>query len=67
MTEKEIITRLEILARNWPKTSWIFVASGEFYVMSTDPEGKRVYIEKGGVDPRYIVKCINIPCDGGDW
>ena len=68
MTEKEAIKKLKDLARDWPKTLWLFAASGDLCVMSTDSDGNRVYTEQGGgVDPRYIIEYIDIPCDGGDW
>ncbi len=68
--EKSAISRLKSLAKVWPKSLWLFSASGTLCVMKTDEKGHRVHHEHPqncGVDQEYIVDTINIPNDGGDW
>lgn len=67
--EQNAIKSLKKLAKKWPKTLWLFSASGTLCVMRTGDFGKQVFHGKGGsVDPEYIVTTIsNINNDGGDW
>ncbi len=67
--EKKAIAALKRIAKKWPKSLWLFSASGELKVMRTDKNGDRVHFPHPhcGVDPAYIVDHINIPSDGGDW
>lgn len=61
------IEQLDELAENWPAEAWVFAAPGGLYVMRRGEDYARVMTASGGVDPEYIVACIAIPSDGGDW
>jgi hypothetical protein len=65
--ELAAIRALKRLAKKWPKSLWLFSASGSLCVMKVGPDGERMY--KGeGVDHDYIVDHIhNLPNDGGDF
>lgn len=71
--EEKAIASLKALARKWPKSLWLFSASGTLSIMKCGPGGKRMYCEArggatgGGVDPAYHVDSADIPNDGGDW
>lgn len=75
--EQRAIRALKRLAKAWPKTLWLFSASGSLYVMKKGPSGERVVRKdtyKGRttgcgelVDERAAVATIDIPNDGGDW
>ncbi len=65
--ERKAIRTLENLAESWPKTLWLYSASGTLNVMRVNEDGQRAYTPGGGVDPDYIVADIEIPNDGGDW
>jgi len=66
--EQAAIAALERLAKNWPKTFWLFSASGTLCVMRCGKNGEQVTTsEYGGMDQEYIVTTISIPNDGGDW
>jgi hypothetical protein len=67
MTEDQAIKALKRLAKRWPKSLWLFSASGSLCVMRTTKHGDPAATPRGGVDPDYIVDTINIPNDGGDW
>ena len=69
LTEKEkaAIRALDSLAKKWPKTLWLFSASGSLKVMRCGPNGEQMVGEFGGMDDDYVVATINIPNDGGDW
>jgi hypothetical protein len=65
--EKRAIKALKRVARQWPKTLWLFSA-GDLEVMRLGPNGERMMTSQGGVDQAYIVATIDgIPNDGGDW
>lgn len=64
--EKRVISALKRIEKIWPKTLWIFAASGEFVVMRSDEGGGHKF-KNDGVDHDFVVDQINIPCDGGDW
>jgi len=67
--EKSAISALKRLAKKWPKSLWLFSASGTLCVMKAGPNGEQVHTSKnGGIDPDYIVETIKgIQNDGGDW
>lgn len=70
--EKRAIAALQRLAGKWPKSLWLYSASGSLNVMRRDSAGKRAVLDHGldqhgGVDPAYSVAVIDIPNDGGDW
>ena len=60
-------SQLNALTRTWPFGYWIFAADGKLHLMKSGPDGNRVYLPSGGVDPDYIVASYSIPSDGGDW
>ena len=65
--EKRAINTLKRLAKRWPKSLWLFSASGTLEVMRCNENGERVFNSRGCVDEKYIVTDIGIPNDGGDW
>lgn len=67
-SEREALRKLKELARTWPKTLWLFSASGSLTVMRK-VDGKRVLDKSGiGFDSNYAVATITgIDNDGGDW
>ena len=68
--EQKAINNLKRLALKWPKTLWLFSASGTLHVMKTGKNGEHVVIPglyNGGMNPDYSIANINIPNDGGDW
>jgi hypothetical protein len=68
INEKRAIESLKALARRWPKSLWLFSASGTLCVMKKNTMGKRVYLDSDGTDPDYKVDTIQgIDNDGGDW
>lgn len=70
--EEELAIRaLKRLAKRWPKSLWLFSASGSLNVMRVGADGKRRYLPDSHahdrVNPRASVCVIDIPNDGGDW
>jgi hypothetical protein len=69
--EKHAIAALKRLAKRWPKSLWLYSASGTLNVMRCEPDGVQHFRPCGrseGVDPDYIVATVDgIPNDGGDW
>ena len=66
--EKRAIADLQDVARRWPRTLWLFSASGSLNVMRKGPDGEHVTVAGGGMDQRYSVGHITgIDNDGGDW
>lgn len=68
--ERRAIATLQRLARRWPKTLWLFSASGSLNVMRLRQDGERASggeNAKDAYDPDYCLATINIPNDGGDW
>lgn len=66
--EQRAINSLKRLAKNWPKSLWLFSGSGSLHVMRVGEEGEQVMNDQQGVDPDYVVATIDgIPNDGGDW
>lgn len=66
--EQRVIEDLKRIAKRWPRTLWLYSASGSLHVMRTGEDGEPVKKLAGdGVDPNYSVATIDIPNDGGDW
>ena len=66
--EQTAIRRLKAVAKIWPKSLWLFSASGTLCVMQKDENGNIGITDNGAMDSDYIVDYIrNIPNDGGDW
>ena len=65
--ERKAINALKRLAKKWPKSLWLFSASGSLCVMRTDENGEHAHIAGGGADAHYVLETIDIPNDGGDW
>ena len=71
--ESKAIASLKRVAKKWPKSLWLFSASGSLTVMKKNKDGKRVYTEThggavgGGVDQSYAMDTIAIENDGGDY
>lgn len=70
--ESKAVSALKRVAAKWPRSLWLFSASGTLHVMKCNKDGDRVMmpnhgIAGGGVDPDYSVDTIDIPNDGGDW
>jgi hypothetical protein len=66
--EKKAIRALNRVAKIWPKSLWLFSASGSLNVMRCDADGDHAYDDATcGVDQDYSIENIDIPNDGGDW
>jgi len=65
--EERAISALKRVAATWPKSLWLFSASGTLCVMRSGPNSEHIANSNGGIDPDYIVGFVNIPNDGGDW
>lgn len=65
--ERRAIRSLQRLAKTWPKSLWLFSASGGLCVMRADEDGRPVMLPNDGVDPDYVLSTVDIPNDGGDW
>lgn len=65
--EKAAIAALKRLAARWPKSLWLFSASGTLHVMRCGPNGERMTNDLSGMDADYCLGSIDIPNDGGDW
>ena len=73
--EEKAIRILIKLEKEWPKSLWLFSASGSLCVLRNDENGERAvrpYVvngsdQGGGVNSDYIVTTVNIENDGGDW
>lgn len=65
--EKRAIAALKRLAKRWPKTLWLFSASGTLSVMKLRRDGDKYRLPGGGMDPQAAIADIDIPNDGGDW
>lgn len=66
--EKKAISDLKALAKRWPKTLWLFSASGTLCVMRVDDKGEHAHNKYGGIDHDFLVDTIHgIENDGGDW
>jgi len=59
--EQRAIATLKRLSKRW-------LSNGHtLYVMRTGSRSECVVTSEGGFDPNYIVGCIDIPSDGGDF
>jgi len=66
--EKRAISSLKALAKRWPKSLWLFSASGLLKVIRCGENGEQVMMAGEGADPDYVVTTVHgIPNDGGDW
>lgn len=66
--EKRAISRLKSLAKVWPKSLWLFSASGTLLIMRYGENGIEVMTDSGVFDHEYALsECIDIPNDGGDF
>lgn len=68
--ERRAIATLRRLANRWPKTLWLFSASGQLNVMRLRQDGQKAMggdAPRDAVDPDYSLATIDIPNDGGDW
>lgn len=65
--EKKAIRALQKLADIWPKSLWLFSASGKLCVMQYDKDGERPESRNGGNDIDYLITDVDIDNDGGDW
>lgn len=67
--EQAAIDALKRVAKIWPKSLWLYSASGTLCVMKKK-SGKRAMVgfrKSPGFDQDYIVDEVNIENDGGDW
>lgn len=67
--ERRAIASLKRLAKRWPKSLWLFSASGSLNVMRCGADGARVHHRHPdcGVDQSYSLTTVDLPNDGGDW
>ena len=65
--EKKAIAALRRLEKAWPKSLWLYSASGSLCVMKKNADGEHAETSSGGVDQNYIAAKIKIENDGGDW
>jgi hypothetical protein len=64
--EQRAIRALKTVARTWPRSIWLYSASGRLCVMRALPDGSPA-LKGESVDPDYLLDTIDIPNDGGDW
>lgn len=68
MTEEQAVSALKRLAKRWPKSLWLWSASGSLHVMKCGEDRNRIETPTGGYSSRAIIESIEgIPNDGGDW
>lgn len=65
--ERRAIASLRRLEKQWPKSLWLFSASGSLLIMKKGDDGKQKYTPYGAPDPACIVGTVNIENDGGDF
>lgn len=67
--EQEAVTALNRVAKDWPKSLWLFSANGTLCVVKKKSDGKRAMMtgNSPGFDQDYVVAHVNIENDGGDW
>lgn len=69
-THNQAVAALKRLAKRWPKTLWLFSASGTLCVMEKTSDGQVAMTEESNssfVDPDFCIAEIDIENDGGDW
>lgn len=64
--EREAIAALHSLSKKWPKSLWLFSASGSLLVMKKK-KGVRATTRHGAMDSEAAVATIDIENDGGDF
>lgn len=64
--EEKAISELKAIAKRWPKSLWLFSASGTLLVMKKDSDGNKRYNGES-VAREAIVDYIHIENDGGDF
>lgn len=64
--ENVALNALRRLENSWPKTLWLYSASGSLWVMRK-LDGERALNNEGGFDQSFATIQINIENDGGDW
>ena len=65
--EASAIDTLQRLGKRWPKSLWLFSASGSLYVMRKEADGGR-HAPKVNRDSDFIAATImGIENDGGDF
>lgn len=64
--ERKAIRAMNRLAKTWPKSLWLFSASGTLTIMRKDATGTRAG-DGDGVDQAFAVDTVDIQNDGGDW
>jgi len=66
--EQKVINALKRVAKKWPKSLWLYSASGTLHVMKAGENRDQVHLGEGiSIDPDYCLDIIDIPNDGGDW
>ena len=65
--ERKAIQALKRVAKIWPKSLWLFSASGTLNVMRYNADGTSPTCTNGSADQAYAVDTISIANDGGDW
>jgi len=65
--EQSVIDALHRIAKRWPKSLWLFSASGTLCVMRNKPDGSRGITRFGSYDQDFAIDSIDISNDGGDW
>jgi hypothetical protein len=66
--EARAIASLKRLARKWPRSLWLFSASGTLCVMRRGEDGEHAITDQEGIDSAYLIDVIQgIDNDGGDW
>ncbi len=65
--EEKAINALKKVAKKWPKSLWLFSASGTLHVMKKGENGEQVHLNNFSMDPDYTITSIDIQNDGGDW
>lgn len=64
--EKAAIAALKRLEKTWPKSLWLYSASGTLCVMKK-VNGEQKMNRFGGVDQERLIDSIKIENGGGDW
>ena len=65
--ERNAVVLVRKLALKWPKSLWLFSASGSLWIMKKNEDGEKAMLSNGGVDPDYQIALVTIENDGGDW
>jgi len=64
--EQKAIAALKRVAKKWPKSLWLYSASGTLNVMRCNEDGEVAHAGDG-IDQDYVITQVKIPNDGGDW